>query len=43
MNDKSIAMERMKQFDKDLLQWRNYDFAVINDNFERCYKEIINL
>ena len=43
MNDKSIAMERMKQFDKDLLHWKNYDFAVINDDLDRCYNEIINL
>ena len=40
--DKSIAEERMKQFDKDLLHWKEYDFVVINDNLEKCYNEIIN-
>ena len=40
--DKSIAEERMKQFDKDLLHWKEYDYVVINDSLEKCYKEIIN-
>ena len=33
----------MKQFSKDILQWKNYDFVVINDDLEKCYKEIIYL
>ena len=32
MKDKLIADERMKQFDKDVLHWINYDYVVINDN-----------
>ena len=40
--DKSIAQERMKQFDKDLLHWKEYDYVIINDNLEKCYKEIMN-
>ncbi len=43
MKDKSIGDERMKQFDKDLLQWKKYDFVVINDNLETCYNQIIKL
>ncbi len=31
----------MKQFSKDILQWKNYDFVVINDELEKCYKEIM--
>ena len=31
----------MKQFKKDLMHWDEYDFVVINDNLEKCYKEII--
>ncbi len=43
MEDKNIVEERMKQFDEDINQWENYDFVVINDNIDRCYKEIIQL
>ena len=40
--DKKIADERMKQFNEDVLHWKNYDFVVINDELERCYKKINN-
>tara|TARA_A100001011_G_scaffold218274_1_gene226203 strand:+ start:1957 stop:2601 length:645 start_codon:yes stop_codon:yes gene_type:complete len=40
--DKKIAKERMKQFKKDVTHWINYDFAVINDDVEKCYKLINN-
>ena len=42
MKDKNIV-ERMKQFDQDILRWKNYDFVVINDELEKCYYEITNL
>ena len=41
--DKKIARERMKQFKDDVMHWKDYDFAVINDKIEKCYKTIINL
>ena len=31
----------MKEFDKDVLHWKNYDLVVINDDFEKCYNKII--
>ena len=43
MKDKNNVEERMKQFNEDINHWKNYDFVVINDNLEKCYKEIINL
>jgi len=43
MKDKLIVDERMKQFNKDVLHWNNYDFVVINDNLEKCFKEVDNL
>ena len=43
MNDKTTALDRMKQFDIDVLKWNEYDFAVINDDLEKCYKEIIKI
>ncbi len=43
MKDKLIVEERMKQFERDVLHWINYDFVVINDDLESCYKKILNL
>ena len=40
--DKKIASERMKQFKKDVLHWKDYDFTVINDKIELCYKQILD-
>jgi len=43
MRDKLIAEERMKQFERDVLHWINYDYVVINDNLDSCYNKIKNL
>ena len=43
MKDKLIAEERMKQFERDVLHWINYDYVIINDEIERCYNKIKNL
>ena len=43
MKDKLIVEERMKQFNKDILHWKNYDYVVINDNLKNCYKEVNSL
>ena len=43
MKDKLIAEERMKQFERDVLHWINYDYVVVNDNIETCYLKIKNL
>ena len=43
MKDKNIVEQRMKQFDQDILHWKNYDFVVINDDLQKCYNEITNL
>ena len=40
--DKKIARERMKQFKNDVMHWKDYDFAVINDKVEKCYKQIVS-
>ncbi len=39
--DKKTAKERMRQFKKDVMHWKDYDFTVINDKLEKCYKQII--
>ena len=43
MRDKSIVEERMKQFNRDVLHWINYDYVVINEDLETCYSKILNL
>ena len=43
MKDKLIAEERMKQFGRDVLNWINYDYVVINDELESCYSKIVSL
>ena len=40
MKDKLIAEERMKQFDKDVLHWKDYNYVIINNDLEFCYKQI---
>ena len=43
MKDKLIAEERMKQFERDVLHWINYDYVVINDDLDNCFSKIYNL
>ena len=43
MKDKLIVEERMKQFDRDVLHWINYDYVVINNNLEKCFSKIKSL
>ena len=43
MKDKLIVEERMRQFDKDILHWKNYDYVVINDDLNNCYNKIVEI
>jgi len=43
MKDKLIAEERMRQFDRDVLHWINYDYVVINDSLDQCFLKIEKL
>ena len=43
VNDKLIAEERMKQFERDVLHWINYDYVVVNNDLNECYFKISNL
>ena len=43
MKDKLIVEERMKQFERDVLHWINYNYVVINDDLNSCYNKIQNL
>ena len=41
MKDKLILKERMSQFKKDVLHWKEYDHVVINKDLEKCYQAIM--
>jgi guanylate kinase len=43
MKDKLIVDERMKEFSRDVLHWINYDYVIINDDLDDCYRKIDNL
>jgi len=43
MKDKIIVAERMKQFERDVLHWINYDYVIINDQLDLCFEKINNL
>ena len=43
MKDKLIVEERMKQFDKDILHWKKYNYVVVNDNLQKCYRKITKI
>ena len=43
INDKLIAKERLKQFERDMMHWINYDYVVINNDLNECYLKITNL
>ena len=43
MKDKVIVEDRMRQFNKDVLHWVDYNYVVINDNLKNCYNEVNNL
>ena len=42
-NEKIIAEERIKQFERDVLHWINYDYVVINNDLEKCFSKINDL
>jgi guanylate kinase len=43
MKDKRIVADRMKQFERDVLHWINYDYVIINDQLDLCFEKINNL
>ena len=43
IRDKSIVEERMTHFKSDLLHWEEYDYVVINNELENCYRQIMSI
>ena len=38
-----IVNERMSKFEDELSHWKEYDYVVTNDDFEKCISEILNI
>ncbi len=39
----NIVNERMSKFEDELSHWKEYDYVVTNDDFEKCISEILNI
>ena len=39
----NVVEERLKAYDRDSAHKKDYDFVVINDNLETCFKEVENI
>ena len=39
-NNEKVIKERMEKFDQDVLHWKDYDYVIINNDLEVCYKQI---
>jgi guanylate kinase len=33
----------MSKFEDELSHWKEYDYVVTNDNFDKCVSEILNI
>ena len=38
-----VVEKRMKKFSEEISHWNEYNYVVINDNLELCYKRILDL
>ena len=39
-DSKEEVERRFKSFDEDIIHWHDYDYVIINENLENCYKQI---
>ena len=39
----SIVEKRIKYYDSDILHWSEYDYVILNDNLENCFKQVENI
>ena len=37
---KQTVEKRLKSYDEDITHWSDYDYVVINDNLENCFRQI---
>ena len=42
-NSKEEVKKRFNAFDEDIKHWNDYDYVIINDNLDVCFKQIENI
>ena len=42
-NNNQIVEQRMSKFKEELSHWNEYDYVVVNDDLENCYKKILKI
>ena len=42
-NTSEEVKKRLKSFEEDIKHWDDYDYIVINDNLDVCFKQIENI
>ena len=42
-DNRKIVDQRLKCYDEDILHWSDYDYVILNDNLENCFKQIENI
>ena len=42
-NSKEELEKRLNSFEEDVKHWKDYDYIVINENLETCFKQIENI
>ena len=43
LGEESLVDERMNKFSQELSHWQEYDWILVNDDLEICYKDILNI
>ena len=38
-----LIQQRMRKFNEEVSHWKDYNYIVINDDLEICYKKILNI
>ena len=42
-DNKEVVVKRLQSYEDDITHWSDYDYIVINDNLENCFKQIDNI
>ncbi len=42
-NSEHELKKRLNSFDQDIQHWNDYDYIIINDNLENCFRQIENI
>ncbi len=39
-DNKNVVSQRLKSYNSDIIHWSDYNFVIINDNLENCFRQI---